>query len=62
MCLMSSSKGIDIWLEIGEFQAQVSTHFQMGSYSIPEFIDPHSTPKLLSTRRGRYRPLWLPLD
>ncbi|KRX32346.1 hypothetical protein T02_12214 [Trichinella nativa] len=28
MCLMSSSKGIDIWLEIGEFQAQVSTHFQ----------------------------------
>ncbi|KRX73477.1 hypothetical protein T06_11768 [Trichinella sp. T6] len=28
MCLMSSHKGIDIWLEIGEFQAQVSTHFQ----------------------------------
>ncbi|KRZ89008.1 hypothetical protein T08_3669 [Trichinella sp. T8] len=29
MCLMSSCKGIDIWLEIGEFQAQVSTHFQV---------------------------------
>ncbi|KRZ51667.1 hypothetical protein T02_14602 [Trichinella nativa] len=29
MCLMSSHKGIDIWLEIGEFQAQVSTHFQV---------------------------------
>ncbi|KRX52463.1 hypothetical protein T09_10258 [Trichinella sp. T9] len=28
------------------------------SYSIPEFIDPHSTPK---PPRGRYRPLWLPL-
>ncbi|KRX33970.1 hypothetical protein T06_16407 [Trichinella sp. T6] len=24
---MSSSKGIDIWLEISEFQAQVSKHF-----------------------------------
>ncbi|KRX84557.1 hypothetical protein T06_14811 [Trichinella sp. T6] len=32
MCLMSSSKGIDIWLEIGEFQAQVSTHFQTQKY------------------------------
>ncbi|KRX29900.1 hypothetical protein T05_8795 [Trichinella murrelli] len=31
MCLMSSCKGIDIWLEIGEFQAQVSTHFQVQS-------------------------------
>ncbi|KRX22451.1 hypothetical protein T07_13775 [Trichinella nelsoni] len=31
------------------------------SYSIPEFIDPHSTPKPLSTPRDRYRPLWLPL-
>ncbi|KRZ50624.1 hypothetical protein T02_7614 [Trichinella nativa] len=46
MCLMSSCKGIDIWLEIGEFQAQVSTHFQItqmgfqSSYSILEFIDP----------------------
>ncbi|KRY05578.1 hypothetical protein T03_13467 [Trichinella britovi] len=29
--LMSSSKGIDIWLEISEFQAQVSTHFQVQS-------------------------------
>ncbi|KRX29121.1 hypothetical protein T05_7478 [Trichinella murrelli] len=32
MCLMSSCKGIDIWLEIGEFQAQVSTHFQTRKY------------------------------
>ncbi|KRY11906.1 Calcium uptake protein 3, mitochondrial [Trichinella patagoniensis] len=31
------------------------------SYLIPEFIDPHSTPKPLSTPSGRYRPLWLPL-
>ncbi|KRY04342.1 hypothetical protein T12_9131 [Trichinella patagoniensis] len=31
------------------------------SYSIPEFIDPHSTPKPLSTPRGRYGPLWIPL-
>ncbi|KRX69058.1 hypothetical protein T06_9696 [Trichinella sp. T6] len=68
MCLMSSCNGIDIWLEIGEFQAQVSTHFQfstkwitqMGfqsSYSIPEFIDPKplSTPyRVPLTPRGRY--------
>ncbi|KRZ94917.1 hypothetical protein T08_13710 [Trichinella sp. T8] len=32
MCLMSSCKGIDIWLEIGEFQAQVSTHFQVADF------------------------------
>ncbi|KRY02167.1 hypothetical protein T12_14766 [Trichinella patagoniensis] len=31
------------------------------SYSIPEFIDPHSTPKPLSTPTGRYGPLWVPL-
>ncbi|KRY03360.1 hypothetical protein T12_6200 [Trichinella patagoniensis] len=44
MCLMSSCKGIDIWLEIGEFQAQVSTHFQnkaLRPLRIPLRTKPH---------------------
>ncbi|KRZ94282.1 hypothetical protein T08_9948 [Trichinella sp. T8] len=65
MCLMSSCKGIDIWLEIGEFQAQVSTHFQMGfqsSYLIPEFIDPHSTLSLYRPLRASHRPKGVDID
>ncbi|KRX38848.1 hypothetical protein T05_994 [Trichinella murrelli] len=57
MCLMSSSKGIDIWLEIGERLRGFSTKYipQMG------FQSSYSTLKPLSTPEGRYRPFWLAL-
>ncbi|KRX57364.1 hypothetical protein T09_153 [Trichinella sp. T9] len=66
MCLMSSSKGIDIWLEIGERLRGVSHHAFPGPFStkyIPQmgFQSSYSTLKPLSTPEGRYRPFWLAL-
>ncbi|KRX69261.1 hypothetical protein T06_10874 [Trichinella sp. T6] len=114
MCLMSSSKGIDIWLEIGGWrksprisrfslflcfdkisftnssdilrkdakisdkglcntfiklleQSRILSNWrkQMGfqsSYSIPEFIDPHSTLSLYRPLRESHRPKGVDID
>ncbi|KRZ86665.1 hypothetical protein T08_7366 [Trichinella sp. T8] len=60
MCLMSSCKGIDIWLEIVLDEMDYSDGISKFIFD-PGVHRPHSTPKPLSTPTGRYGPLWAPL-